>query len=295
MFIVSSSLLVLLGAFVGFVVGSRLERDDVTIAAVGPTGAHRRRMIVWGWAAAVAGLAVAVGVGVSDSLGRGLLLAAPLFGIVILVTAVAVERSVVAPTSTARLAGLGVRSVSDYLPQPLTTVVVASAGILAVVGLATTLAASPDDLGRAGRWLTVACSPTLTQSRGPWPGSFYTIPLLAVGVAGIATALFGLSSMVARPRLGDLSGAGIGMDDALRRRSARVIVGASGVFVALPLLGIATVAASALSGFECLSIAGRFAQWALLALVPMAAVLLGWSGRSVLAAGLPVARREAAT
>lgn len=293
MFILGNLVLVLLGALLGAVVGSRFERDDVAIAP-GLTGEHRRRIVRWVWAAVVVGGAVAFGVAMRDPLGRGLLLAAPLFGLVVLMAAVAAERSVAAPATTERRAGLGARSISNYLPRPLTGVVAGSAGILAVITLATTLAASPDDLGRAGRWITVACSAALTQSQGPWPGSFYTAPLLAVGLVGIATALLGLASLVARPRLGEFSNEGVGMDDALRRRSARVIVGASGVFVAMPLLGIATVAASALSGLECLPAAGSLVKWALIGIVPLAAVLLGWSTRALLSAVLPPANHEAA-
>jgi hypothetical protein len=71
-------------------------------------------------------------------------------------------------------------------------------------------------------------------------------------------------------------------------------MGAWGVFVAIPLLGIASVAAIALGGSECLPIAGRFAQWTLVVLVPMAAALLGWSAQTILAIGLPTVNRETA-
>ena len=72
---------------------------------------------------------------------------------------------------------------------------------------------SADDLGRAGRSLTRACSALAVEGRGPWPGSFYAWPLIAVVLIGLVVAGVALLSVTRRPRQGEDSV----LDDALRR------------------------------------------------------------------------------
>jgi hypothetical protein len=110
------------------------------------------------------------------------------FGLVVLLTVIAAERSVAPPTTKTRHAALSPRRIADYLPQRLTTAVIAATTALVAIGVAATLVASADDLGRAGRWLTISCTAATTQSKGPWPGAFYTVPLLVVIATGLATA-----------------------------------------------------------------------------------------------------------
>lgn len=187
--------------------------------------------------------------------------------------------------------------------------------ITAVGAIAT---GSDDDLGRAGRALTTSCSPDTSSSRTPWPGWFYSGPLLAVVGVGLVLAALALRAVVNRPRLAvaavpaavggnasparpagvahlvDGAGrsraeAGLGgdaealtLDEALRRWSARRVVAASAMLVALPLLGTASVAAVVLAGADCLPAGGRVAEAALVLVAPLAAVLLGWSVQSLL-------------
>ena len=67
---------------------------------------------------------------------------------------------------------------------------------------------SADDLGRAGRVLSERCTvvhPDLGAvlvggSRGPWPGSFYALPLVVALLALAALVALALRAIVARPR-----------------------------------------------------------------------------------------------
>ncbi len=306
--------LVMLLTAVGMVIGT---------AGVG-AGAHRprtsavvplalageaRRVGRWSWAGLAVGLVAAVALSRWDGLGRGLLLAAPVLGLSVLAGTIAGELAVTRPTAGTRRAGLRARQVGSYLPRRATAIVAAATAALVATTAGAIAAGSDDDLGRAGRWLTTSCSPDTSSSRGPWPGWFYSGPLLAVVVAGLMLAAVALRAVVNRPRLaampaarpGPPAGAGVGeggpvgaavverddrdalaLDEALRRWSARRVVAACAMLVALPLLGTASVAAVALAGSDCLPAVGRVAEAALVPVAPLAAVLLGWSIRVLL-------------
>ncbi|MEV6414364.1 hypothetical protein [Kribbella sp. NPDC051718] len=109
-------------------------------------------------------------------LERGLLLAAPVFSLGVVVGVVLGELRTPRPAGPVRRAAVETRSVRDYLPRRLA----GSVAIAGVVELAllcwTTSVASADDLGRAGRALSRTCG-DLTTVKTPWPGSFYSVPL----------------------------------------------------------------------------------------------------------------------
>ena len=201
---------------------------------------------------AVVGLAAAAVLVAEDTLGLGLLLAAPAAGLGLLLGVLAAELVVRPPSGPRRSAGLSRRHASDYLPPRLTAVVVATGTTLLVLAGVTTALGSPDDLGRPGRWLTHACSAVETSSRGPWPGSYYTVPLLGLAAVGVGLALLVLRTTVARPPLLPGSSAdparSSAADDELRAASARAVVAAVGALLALPLAGTAVLAASGIGG-----------------------------------------------
>ena len=109
--------------------------------------------------------------------------------------------------------------------------------------LFTTLTASYDE-GTDGYGRQVSCSTTdLASSRGPYPGSYYTLPLAMVLLVVLLVAGVAARQVVQRPRgmaQSDLD------DDALRRRSLDVIVSATGLAVSAPLVGVALFAGSGL-------------------------------------------------
>ena len=141
-----------------------------------------------------------------------------------------------------------------------------------VTPLMTTASASTDDLGRAGRQIAAQCGNT-GSAAGPYPGSFYSVPLTLLLLAiGLATAA-ALMAVVRRPR--DFAPDDIG-DDELRHRSTTRVLAAAGAAVAASHLGIAFFAGTALLRLDCQRAWMGPAAWALVASVPAALLVLGW-------------------
>ena len=223
----------------------------------------------------------------SGSLGRGVLLAAPVSALCVLAGVLAGELAGPAVSGATRQAALEVRRVRDYLPPALSRTVAVLTALLLGLLAATSATGSADDLGRAGRSLAYRCSADLNGAVGPWPGSFYSAPLAAVLVVGLLGAGLTLRSVVRRPRTGTRSD-GLLEDDALRRHSAAAVTGACGVLIAVPLAGVALTAGSALLSVGCRAGWQGGVGVALLALVPVCLVVLGWCVAVVLVpAGLP--------
>jgi len=213
-----------------------------------------------------------------DSLGRGLAVSVPVSCVVLLLAVVAGEIGVRPVRMPVRAASLRVRRRVDYLPRRLAVGVATAAGVLLVLLVATTAAGSPDDLGRAGRSLHSSCG-----SVGPWPGSFYATPLALAVTAGLALTATAVHQLTRRPRLGTVATSDAA-DDALRRLAGRRVVGACGVLVAVPLMGVALSAGADLLRVSCQPSSWQVFGWALLAVLPPAAGLLGWSAGSLLPA-----------
>jgi hypothetical protein len=207
-----------------------LVRVHWPLTAAGPTPRPPDPASKWRMTGILAGtIGAAVSVRTPD-LGRGILLAAPVFGLGVFVGALAGELTRRGPAGAVRKAGLRVRRTVDYLPHNLSVVVVLSTVVLAAVATITTVAGSADDQGRAGRAL--ACDGAVI---GPWPGSYYTVPVLAVVLAGLLLAGFTLRRVVRRPQPAELAAT----DDVARRRSGEVITAATGILILVPLFGIA--------------------------------------------------------
>lgn len=240
-----------------------------------------RRTAGWRWAGVIGGLVAGGAAAAAGALGRGLLLAAPVFGLCVLAGVVVGETSVRSPTGRTRMAALEVRRVRDYLPKGLASAVAAAATLLVALLTVTTATGTADDVGRAGRILLLQCTSTLQQGAGPWPGSFYSVPLAALVGTGVVAASAALRIVVRRPRSGADS-ATVAADDALRRRAARTITGACGIVVTLPLAGACLLTAVALLSLSCRPTWSTFAGWSLLALLPALIALTGWCTASVL-------------
>jgi hypothetical protein len=193
--------------------------------------------------AGVTGAAIAVAAQTPE-LGRGILLAAPVFSIGVFAGALTGEATRGLPAGRVRRAGLRVRRTLDYVPRLLGAGVAVSIVALFAVATLTTVTASAESGGRQ-----LVCPGNVQE---PWPGSYYTVPALSAVVAGLALAAFTLHRVVRRPQAAELAAT----DDALRRRSAEVVAAATGVLVLIPLTGIALTAALALrTRSEC------SAQW----------------------------------
>jgi len=244
--------------------------------------AVQRRTAMWRWSGVAAGAIAAVAVAASGALGRGLMLAAPLFGLFVLAGVLAGELSVRAPAERTRRAAVAVRRIADYVPRGLAGAVALAVTMLVALLCTTTAMGSADDLGRPGRVLVRQCSAALTEGHGPWVGSFYSIPLAVVVLVGLTAAAVALRQVVRRPRPGDPADLAAA-DDELRRRAARTVIGACGVLITVPLIAVSLVTAEGFLAIGCRPGWWTAAAWLLLAFVPVWTAMLAWSGFAVLA------------
>lgn len=242
-----------------------------------------RRIAASRWGGVAVGALVAYLAMSSEALGRGVLLAAPLFAVCVLLGVVLGELSVRAPDGAVRHAALEVRRVRDYLPGGLSRAVAAAVCWLTGLLLATTAAGSADDLGRAGRSLFRQCGAISSESRGPWAGSFYTAPLAMALLLGVALTVVALRRIVQRPRPADVTGRSA-RDDVSRQRAAEAVVGACGVMITVPLIGVSSVTAIGLLGISCRPSWWTVTGWVLAAAVPLWLTLLAWSASAILPA-----------
>ncbi|MFJ5925812.1 hypothetical protein ACIQF6_24700 [Kitasatospora sp. NPDC092948] len=141
---------------------------------------------------------------------------------------------------------------------------VAEAVALLVLLAAAAAVASPDDMGRAGRALTVACG-GVTESRSPWPGGFYGIPAVVSLAAATAACGWALRRIAQRPG-----------GEGERRTRSSAIVAAWGALVSAQLSGVGFTAAAALRGTACVGTAGAVAGWVLWPLGLLAVVTFAW-------------------
>ena len=231
------------------------------------------------------GVAAAVLVERSADLGRGTMLAVPVVALGLLVGVAVGESRRHAPPPGPRAASLQVRRVRDHLPPALAAAVAVALGGLVLLLVTGVLLGSPDDLGRAGRTLAEHCSDGTGHRHGPWPGSFYAVPLAAVLAGGLAASWLAARAVVRRPlRVGaDAPEPGAEADRASRRASVTDVVAALGVLVAVPLAGVATTSAASLHAMQC-----RPASWTALLWL---AVVLGVGALGLLVASTAVLLR----
>lgn len=194
----------------------------------------------------LAGVAVLVPLGFIGRLGQGLVLVPAIFAVVQIVGVLAAEIATRRDARRPGLASLEVRRVRDYWPRSLAVTALVTGLVLGGVIGWTTAVASPDDAGRAGRAMAYTCTRGCDDgSFGPWPGSFYTIPL-AIGLAvTLVLAIVTLVVVVRRPRNG-AEPALVVIDDAIRRQSASSVLAALLVGLAGSLAGIGLTAGPAL-------------------------------------------------
>ncbi|MDO0912588.1 hypothetical protein QQM39_17550 [Streptomyces sp. DT2A-34] len=171
--------------------------------------------------------------------GEGTLYAILAFGLCA-VAGVLLGDALTAPRRGAvRTAGLTPRRVRNYVPPRMTPLLLGLAAALVVLLAAAAAVASPDDLGRAGRALTVTCR-GVTQSHSPWPGLYYGLPILASLALSTAACGWSLRRIATRPG-----------DEQSRRDRTLAIVAAWGLVVSSSLLGAASTASGALMSTTC--------------------------------------------
>ena len=243
------------------------------VATADPIGRVRTRTMACRLAGLFAGLLAAAALvsGPAELLGLGAALAPTAFALCLLVGVIVGELAGRAPGGVTRVAMVEIRSVAAFLPGRLLTSVAVTASTLALFLVATTIVGSPDDLGRAGRALSIQCSSAMGSTVGPWPGAFYAGPIAAAVLIGLVLAVLASRIVARRPRP-RTDEPGRTADDQLRRASGRAITSATGVLVAAPLAGSALFAGHALLTVGCGPVAVRFAGLAA-SVLAVAAVL----------------------
>jgi len=240
--------------------------------------AEHRKAVRWRWAGLGLGVVVASVTAVTVTAGLynlGAMLSPTAFGLCVMAGVVVGELSKIPRRQGVRTAALETRTVGGYLPRRLSGVVGASAVGLGALLVTTTLMGSADDQGNAGRFLARQCSPEVGGATGPWPGSFYSVPLGIAVVVGLLGAALALRTIVLRPRSGsdpDLAAA----DDVLRRRSAEAVMAATGVMVAASLSGVAFVAGLQLHRIACPPMLWTIFGLALVAAGALMLLLTAW-------------------
>jgi hypothetical protein len=207
----------------------------------------------------------------------GLLLAGPIFCLVMAAGSLATELLVRPVAAPRRRPTLAARHFPQYVDRPQ---LIAVCALFAVaVGILTTTAffGYADDKGRPGRWLFLSNpDPRFGSSIILWPGAYYALPLLAaLGLTLLMTSI-ALRRIAARPRTVTADGAAdpVVADERARRRSATVVLAAAGVAAAAALCGAGMVAASGLAGAEApWNVLGMF----LWVVVAAAAAVGAWS------------------
>jgi hypothetical protein len=268
--------------------------------------AGHRKAAGWRWAGLGIGVVLAAMTTVTvsaDLYNVGAMLSPTVFGLCVIGGVVVGELKMIPRRDGVRTAVLETRTIGGYVPRRLWELVAASAVALGALLVTTTLMGSADDQGRAGRFLSRQCTPEVWGRNGPWPGSFYSVPLGIAVVVGLLGAALVLRTVVLRPRSGsdpDL----VAFDDVLRRRSAEAVVAATGVMVAASLSGVAFVAGICLHRFACApaswtilgvallgvgSLMLLVAAWCLAVLLASPRILVAESGDTV-AADQPVHR-----
>lgn len=247
-------------AFVALVVALvRRQAITVGINEHAEVVAIARRTRAWRAVGLLVGLAAGallLGLGESwDALGRITALAPAALGTGVLLGTIVGELTARPAVGIRRSAAVETRSVRDVLPRVRGAVLGVTLLVLAGFLALGTAWGSADDLGRGGRAFAVACTrvvdgvaAAVTSTSGPWPGSFYTVPLaLAFAVFAVVVGA-ALRAVVRRPRPPLES---LGLDTELRRWSAGNIVTAA-TFTVLGTLGpVATLMAGPLLDGGC--------------------------------------------
>ncbi|MGW2017653.1 hypothetical protein [Streptomyces sp. NPDC001927] len=191
------------------------------------------------WAGAATGLAVNAVVTFSPEPDVDLLYGFPVFGLCVMAGVFAADVIARPRPRWQRAADVTPRRIRDYAPRALTAALAAQAVTLLVLLIVAATTASADSDGRPGRALSVTC-PAGTYLLSPWPGPYYTWPVLGgLALGTIACALL-LRRVTVR------SG-----DDDQRRVNARAAVGGWGVLVSAPLFAVSLTMGVGMLGAPC--------------------------------------------
>jgi hypothetical protein len=182
----------------------------------------------------------------------GLLLAGPIFCLVMAAGSLVTELLVRRVAAPRRRATLAARHFLNYVDRPQLIAVCAVFAVATAFLAAASFFGDSDDKGRPGRFLRLP-NPDPDPRYGGWsilwPGAYYALPLLAALGLTLLTTAVALRRIAARPRVVTADGAAdpVVADERARRRSATVVLAAAGVAPAAALCGAGLVAAAGMT------------------------------------------------
>lgn len=203
-----------------------------------------------------AGLVVVVALVSLDHTGRLMAVSPAVAGVVLLVAVMIGQARARDAARVAGRASLERRGIAHYLPRWPAAVVTAGLVLLAALLGWTTVRAAPSEFGRMSRFAfecmveSGAGVGVASYLRGPFPGSFYSVPVAIAVVILVGLAVVALWSVTMRPRNGSDTDL-VRLDDAMRRQAAEGIVGAVGLSVGITLTAVAGLTAMAVAPALC--------------------------------------------
>jgi hypothetical protein len=170
-----------------------------------------------------------------------------------------------APLEAVRTAALAPRRVRDHVPPRMAPLLVLQSACLVVLLLIGAAIGSPDRMGRPGRALTVTCAVGLTRHLGPWPGLYYTAPILGSLTLGTAACLWALRRIAHRPG-----------ENRQRHDRSWAITAAWGLLVSSQLLLVLGMIGRVLSYTRCAGMLGNVTALVIYPLGLVTLFTLGW-------------------
>ena len=274
-------LLLVAALVIAVVLSSRHRmRLDVSVHDHQDVIAIARTTRIWRLVGLAVGVALALALALplavnAAGLGRWMALAPMAAGAGVLLGTIVGELTARVSQGSTRVAVLESRSATRLLDHPgLGSSLVSAVGLGGILLVGSAMG-SADDMGRAGRALVRECLVTLPSGetvemmsrRGPWPGSFYAIP---IGLAALLLVVLAAVALVAIARRRRPSPQSVGLDTVLRTWAAgNVLAALSGTFL-ITAGGLALSMLAPLAGPDCRPTDQVVLFWLLAALGPMA-------------------------
>lgn len=174
-------------------------------------------------------------------------------------------------------ASLESRYVGSYLPRLVTGMVAVGTVLLTALLIWSTSVASRTDIGRMAGY-AYRCTVSqdgqefeTTGMTGPFPGSFYSLPMAASLILVGVVAAVALTLVASRPRNGANANL-VRIDDALRRQTAEGIMASVGLAIGGSMVGIGMMSSLAVSHAFC---RGASEPWFAVSLAVITQ-LVGW-------------------